>query len=205
LILCFLRHLSADDAMHTLEQALPFKQLIAAVGLDSSEAGNPPAKFSEVFARARQAGLLTVAHAGEEGPAAYITEALDVLKVSRIDHGVRCDEDDALVARLARERMPLTVCPLSNVKLKVYADMQQHNLKRMLDRNVCVTVNSDDPAYFGGYVVENYLAVQEALNLSKADIVQLVSNSIEASWLSAEEKQSWLQKINQTAESCSFE
>jgi adenosine deaminase len=205
LILCFLRHLSADDAMLTLEQALPFKQWIAAVGLDSSEAGNPPSKFAAVFARARQEGLVTVAHAGEEGPAAYITEALDVLKVSRIDHGVRCDEDDALMARLARERMPLTVCPLSNVKLKVYADMQQHNLKRLLDRKLCVTVNSDDPAYFGGYVIENYLAVQQALQLSKADIVQLACNSIEASWLPPTEKQGWLQKIHQTAQRSSYQ
>jgi adenine deaminase len=141
-----------------------------------------------------------VAHAGEEGPPAYIAEALDLLHVARIDHGVRCDEDDALVDRLARERTPLTVCPLSNVKLKVYANMAQHNLKRLLDRGLCVTVNSDDPAYFGGYVVENYLAVQQALDLSKADIVQLACNSIEASWLSSAAKQSWLQKIHRYAD-----
>lgn len=205
LILCFLRHLSADDAMQTLEQALPYKQYLAAVGLDSGEKGNPPAKFRAVFARALLEGLLTVAHAGEEGPAAYISEALDVLQVSRIDHGVRCDEDDELVRRLVRERMPLTVCPLSNTKLKVYAHMADHNLKRLLDRGVCVTVNSDDPAYFGGYVLENYLAVQQALNLSKTDLVQLASNSIEASWLLPAEKQVWLQKIHQQAERTSYQ
>jgi adenosine deaminase len=162
-IVCFLRHLSADDAMLTLEQALPYKDAIVAVGLDSSERGHPPSKFAAVFDRARREGFLTVAHAGEEGPPAYIVEALDLLKVARIDHGVRCEEDAVLVERLARERIPLTVCPLSNVRLCVYENIEQHNLKRLLDRGLCVTVNSDDPAYFGGYVAYNYLAVQRGL------------------------------------------
>jgi adenosine deaminase len=183
IILCFLRHLSADDAMHTLEQALPYKDAIVAVGLDSSERGHPPSKFTAVFDRARKEGFLAVAHAGEEGPPAYIVEVLDLLKVARIDHGVRCEEDAALVERLARERIPLTVCPLSNVKLCVYAKIEQHNLKRLLDRGLCVTVNSDDPAYFGGYVVDNYLAVQRGLGLSKGEIARLAANSIEASFL----------------------
>jgi len=188
LILCFLRHLSADDAMRTLEQGLAYKDAIVAVGLDSSERGHPPSKFVEVFDRARREGFLTVAHAGEEGPPAYIVEALDLLKVSRIDHGVRCEEDAALVERLVRDRIPLTVCPLSNVKLCVYGNIEQHNLKRLLDRGLCVTVNSDDPAYFGGYVAENYLSVQRGLGLDKADIAVLAANSIEASFLPPQQK-----------------
>jgi adenosine deaminase len=195
LILCFLRHLPAADALATLEAALPYQPLIAAVGLDSAEAGNPPAKFAAVFTRARSAGFLTVAHAGEEGPPQYITEALDLLHVRRIDHGVRCEEDDALVARLARERVPLTVCPLSNVKLGVFARLQDHNLKRLLERGLCVTVNSDDPAYFGGYVAENYLAAARALGLSQADVTQLAGNSIEASLLPEGAKREWQAKI----------
>jgi adenine deaminase len=195
LILCFLRHLSADEAMQTLEEALPYAHMIAAVGLDSSESGHPPLKFAEVFGRARAAGFLTVAHAGEEGPPAYIYEALDVLHVSRIDHGVRSEEDPQLVARLVRERMPLTVCPLSNVKLRVFDRIEQHNLKRLLERGLCVTVNSDDPAYFGGYVVDNYLAVAVGLALSRDELSQLASNSIEASFLSAAEKTRWLDEI----------
>jgi adenosine deaminase len=195
LIMCFLRHLSADEAMATLEAALPFKDLIAAVGLDSAEAGNPPSKFAAVFARARSEGLLTVAHAGEEGPPEYISEALDVLQVRRVDHGVRCEEDARLVARLARERVPLTVCPLSNVKLRVFRRMEDHNLKRLLDRGLCVTVNSDDPAYFGGYVAENYLEVSRALGLSRAEVTQLAANSIEASLLSPASKREWQEKI----------
>jgi len=176
------------DRDRTLEQALPFKDAIAAVGLDSSERGHPPSKFAAVFDRARAEGLLTVAHAGEEGPPAYIVEALDLLKVARIDHGVRCEEDPALLDRLVRERVPLTVCPLSNVKLCVYPRIEQHNLKRLLDRGLCVTVNSDDPAYFGGYVADNYLAVQRGLGLTKADIAALAANSIEASFLPAARK-----------------
>jgi adenine deaminase len=199
LILCFLRHLSAEDAMRTLAQALPHAHAITAVGLDSGEAGNPPARFAAVFARAREAGLLAVAHAGEEGPPEYITEALDILKVSRIDHGVRCEEDPALVARLARERVPLTMCPLSNVKLRVFDRIADHNLRRLLQRGLCVTVNSDDPAYFGGYLADNYLAVQQALGLSRAEIAQLASNSIEASFMPAAAKREWLQKIRELA------
>jgi adenine deaminase len=196
LILCFLRHLSAADAMRTLEEALPHKHALAAVGLDSSEFGHPPAKFAAVFDRARGEGLLTVAHAGEEGPPAYIREALDILKVRRIDHGVRCEEDAELVRRLVRERMPLTVCPLSNVKLKVFASIENHNLKRLLDRGVCVTVNSDDPAYFGGYVLENFLAVQRGLALSKADLNSLARNSFEASFLPEAAKRRWMQSVD---------
>ena len=196
LILCFLRHLPAAEALVTLEQALPFRQLIAGVGLDSSEAGHPPVKFAEVFAKARDAGFLTVAHAGEEGPPEYVTQALDVLQVRRIDHGVRSEEDPQLVARLAHEQVPLTVCPLSNLKLCVFERMQDHNLKRLLERGLCVTVNSDDPAYFGGYLVENYVAAAEALALTREQIVQLARNSITASWLSAAEQQSWLRKID---------
>jgi adenosine deaminase len=197
LILCFLRHLSAADAMQTLEEALPHAAAISAVGLDSAESGNPPAKFASVFARARREGFLTVAHAGEEGPPDYIREALDVLGVSRIDHGVRCEEDAALIERLVREQVPLTVCPLSNVMLKVFERMQDHNLKRLLHLGVCVTVNSDDPAYFGGYVAENYLAVYRALELSRAEIVQLARNSIRASFLSAAEVGVWMRRIDQ--------
>lgn len=196
LILCFLRHLSAADAMRTLEEALPYKEFIAAVGLDSTEMGHPPSKFAAVFDRARSEGLLTVAHAGEEGPPSYIYEALDILQVKRIDHGVRCEEDPALLERLARERMPLTICPLSNVKLKVFGQMENHNLQRLLDRGLCVTVNSDDPAYFGGYVLENYLAVQRALGLSTADLTLLARNSFEASFLPPAEKTRWLTAVD---------
>lgn len=199
LILCFLRHLSEAEALETLSQALPHSGVIAAVGLDSSELGHPPSKFATVFERARQEGFLTVAHAGEEGPPAYVHEALDLLQVSRIDHGVRSDEDPALLARLVRDRVPLTVCPLSNVMLRVFDTMADHNLKRLLDVGVLVTVNSDDPAYFGGYVVENYLAVHSALGLSKADLAQLARNSIEAAFLSDDAKRSWLAKIDGVA------
>jgi len=195
LILCFLRHLSADEALRALAQALPYKKHIAAVGLDSSEVGNPPSKFAHVFERAREEGFLTVAHAGEEGPPQYVYEALDVLKVSRVDHGVRSEEDPALLARLVSEKMPLTVCPLSNVKLKVVPRIEDHNLKRLLDAGVCVTVNSDDPAYFGGYIAANYECVAKALNLSREDIAQLARNSIDASFLDHEAKRYWLGKI----------
>jgi adenosine deaminase len=196
LIMCFLRHLSAEQAMLTLEEALPHQEAIVAVGLDSSEVGHPPSKFAAVFDRARDLGFLAVAHAGEEGPPAYIYEALDVLKVHRVDHGVRCEEDASLVARLVRERTPLTVCPLSNIKLKVFERIQEHNLKRMLDAGLCVTVNSDDPAYFDGYLVENLLAVQLALGLASADLVRLAKNSFEGSFLSASDKQRWSAAID---------
>jgi adenosine deaminase len=203
-ILCFLRHLSADEAMRTLEEALPYKDAIAAVGLDSSEIGHPPAKFTAVFARARRERLLAVAHAGEEGPPAYIYDALDILKVRRIDHGVRCEEDPALLERLARERVPLTVCPLSNVKLKVFDRIEDHNLKRLLEHGLCVTVNSDDPAYFGGYVLENYLAVQRGLGLSQGDLTALAHNSIEASFLTDSAKQRWFAAIDDYARGAGF-
>jgi len=183
LILCFLRHLSADAALATLDEALPHKDRVHAVGLDSSEVGHPPSKFTRVFDRAREAGLLTVAHAGEEGPPEYIREALDLLKVRRIDHGVRCLEDAELVERLVAEQIPLTVCPLSNVKLRVFDTLEQHNLVQLLDAGLCVTVNSDDPAYFGGYIGENFLQVQQALGLDAAQLQALARNAFTASFL----------------------
>ena len=196
LIMCFLRHLPATSAMQTLEAALPFKDRIIGVGLDSSELGNPPERFAAVFDRAREAGFLTVAHAGEEGPPSYIWGALDALGARRIDHGVRCVEDSALVERLRAERIPLTVCPLSNVKLCVFDTMADHNLKHLLDLGLCATVNSDDPAYFGGYLTENYLAAQRALSLDRNAIIQLAKNAIEAVFLSAEEKQNLMAEFD---------
>ena len=195
LIMCFLRHLSAEAAMQTLKQALPYKDWIIAVGLDSSEVGNPPKKFSMVFDEARLQGFLTVAHAGEEGPPEYIWQALDLLKAKRIDHGVRSEGDDKLVDRLAKEQIPLTVCPLSNIKLRGFDSMEDHNLKRLLDRGLRVTVNSDDPAYFGGYMTENYLAVQTALNLDLEDIRSLAKNAVQASFVSQQEKQVLLDEL----------
>jgi adenosine deaminase len=196
LILCFLRHLSADDAMRTLEEALPYIDFITAVGLDSSEKGHPPSKFTAVFDRARREGLLTVAHAGEEGPPEYIYEALDLLKVKRIDHGVRSEEDPKLVERLVRERMPLTVCPLSNIKLKVFDAVEDHTIKRLLERGLCVTVNSDDPAYFGGYLLENFVAIERGLGLTQAELTTLARNSFEASFLEPADKRHWLAAID---------
>ena len=190
LILCFLRHLSAEAAMSTLEAALPYADRIAAVGLDSSERGHPPDKFRDVFDRARSEGFLTVAHAGEEGPADYIWQALRILGVRRIDHGIRCVEDEELVRYLARTRIPLTVCPLSNIKLHIFESLNQHNIKQLLQRGLCVTINSDDPAYFGGYLTENFLATQRALDLTQEDVVQLVRNSVEASFLPDDRKRS---------------
>ncbi|MDR7093694.1 adenosine deaminase [Hydrogenophaga laconesensis] len=185
LILCFLRHLSEDDAFATLEAALPYRQHFIGVGLDSSEVGHPPSKFSRVFARCRELGFHVVAHAGEEGPPAYIREAIDDLKTERIDHGVRSLEDPALVAELARRRIPLTVCPLSNLKLCVVDDLRQHPMKRLLDAGLCATVNSDDPAYFGGYMNANFVQTVEALDLSRDDVITLARNSFEASFVSA--------------------
>jgi adenosine deaminase len=196
LILCFLRHLSAGDATATLEQALPYRDRIHAVGLDSSEMGHPPSKFAAVFERARDEGLLAVAHAGEEGPPAYIREALDLLHARRIDHGVRCLEDPELVRRLVDEQVPLTVCPLSNVKLRVFDTLEDHNLKRLLEAGLCVTINSDDPAYFGGYIGENFLRTQQALNLTAEDIRTLARNSFVASFLSDKEKQRYLSELD---------
>ena len=183
LILCFLRHLDEASAFETLQSALEFKHLISAVGLDSSEKGNPPSKFERVFTRARAEGFRTVAHAGEEGPAAYVREALDLLKVSRVDHGNNSLDDEALVKRLADQEVPLTVCPLSNLKLKVVDQPEHHPLKKMLQKGLKVTVNSDDPAYFGGYVNENYHAMARALDLSKEEIYILAKNSFEASFI----------------------
>jgi len=196
LVMCFLRDLSEQAAMATLQQALLFKDRIFAVGLDSSEVGHPPDKFSRVFDEARKQGFLTVAHAGEEGPPEYIWQALDRLKVSRIDHGVRCIEDPDLTARLAAAGIPLTVCPLSNVKLRVFESIEKHNLKQLLDRGLCVTINSDDPAYFGGYLTENYLAVQKALSLDRNDIYCLARNSFQAAFLRPDEKQIFLDELD---------
>ena len=197
LILCFLRHLSAEAAMETLRQALPYKDWMVAVGLDSSEVGYPPERFRDVFDRARDEGLLTVAHAGEEGPPEYIWQALDLLKVSRIDHGVRCIEDPKLVKRLADEQVPLTVCPLSNVKLGVFRSMAEHNLKKLLDLGLCVTVNSDDPAYVGGYIADNFQAAQAELDLSRDDIHRLARNSFQASFLSPGEKRDFIRELDE--------
>ncbi len=183
LIMCFLRDRSPEEAMDVLEAALPYGARIAAVGLDSAEAGNPPHLFAAVFARARAAGWLTVAHAGEEGPPEYVTEALDVLRVARIDHGVRSLEDPRLVARLGDERIPLTVCPFSNVRLRVVDRLEDHPLRRMLEAGLCATVNSDDPAYFGGYVDDNFHGTRVALGLSEAELVTLARNSFEAAFL----------------------
>ena len=196
LILCFLRHLDQASAEATLDAALPRKHEIHGVGLDSSERGHPPSKFANVFRRAREAGLEAVAHAGEEGPPEYIREALDILHVQRIDHGVRAEEDAALVARLREQRIPLTVCPLSNVRLRVFERMEDHNIKRLLDDGLCVTVNSDDPAYFGGYIEENFLAAQRALDLTREDIVQLARNSFVASFLPSFEQSKWIERVD---------
>lgn len=192
IILCFLRHLSEEAAMKTLKEALPFKDKILAVGLDSSEVGHPPEKFTRVFEAAMKEGFLTVAHAGEEGPPEYIWQALDLLKVKRIDHGVRVIEDEKLLKRIIEEKIPLTVCPLSNLKLCVFKKLSDHNLKELLHRGVRVMINSDDPAYFGGYVNQNYLETAKALELSHSDLVQLAKNSFEASFLPHEVKQKWI-------------
>ncbi len=196
LILCFLRHLSEEAAFATLEQALPFRDRFVGVGLDSGERGNPPEKFARVFARCRALGLHLVAHAGEEGPPAYIVSALDVLHVERIDHGVRCLEDSALVARLARDGVPLTVCPLSNVKLCVFPDLGRHPLKALLDAGIRATVNSDDPAYFGGYVDRNYTEAFAALPLDARDAYTLAHNSFTASFADAARKQRWIAALD---------
>ncbi len=184
LILCFLRHLSEEDAFATLDAALPYREHFIGVGLDSSEVGHPPSKFSRVFARCRELGLRIVAHAGEEGPPAYIWEALNELKTERIDHGVRSLEDPALVAELAKRRTPLTVCPLSNLKLCVVNDLKDHPMKRLLDAGLCAMVNSDDPAYFGGYMNANFVQTVQALDLSRDDVITLARNSFEASFVS---------------------
>lgn len=199
IILCFLRHLSEEAAFDTLRMAMPYKHLIKGVGLDSSEVGHPPSKFQRVFAQARAEGFITVAHAGEEGDPSYIWEALDLLQVSRIDHGVRAIEDERLMQRLANEQIPLTVCPLSNIKLCVFDGMENHNLKRLLAAGLCVTINSDDPAYFGGYVQQNYLEAAQTLALTVAEIVTLAKNSFAAAFLPIETKQHYFQQIDAIA------
>jgi adenosine deaminase len=200
MILCFLRHLSEAEAFAALEAALPLREQYAdlwnGIGLDSAEVGNPPEKFARVFAKAGELGLRLVAHAGEEGPPAYIHSALDILLVERIDHGVRAEEDAVLMQRLIRTQMPLTVCPLSNLKLCVVKDLREHNLARMLRAGVCVTINSDDPAYFGGYMNSNFIATADALELSRAELLQLAKNSFCASFAAPEQKQIWLDELD---------
>jgi adenosine deaminase len=197
--MCFLRDRPASEAMEMLELALPHRDVIAGVGIDSAEAGHPPGEFAEAYARAREAGFVAVAHAGEEGPPAYISEALDVLEVRRIDHGVAAIRDPALQRRLAASRIPLTMCPLSNLELQVTPDLALHPLKRLLDAGIVVTVNSDDPAYFGGYLLENYVAAQKALGLTRADLAQLARNSITASLLAPERKAELVAEIDRVA------
>jgi adenosine deaminase len=199
LILCFLRHLPEADALATLDAALAFRGEFIGVGLDSGERGNPPSKFERVFARARGLGLRAVAHAGEEGPASYIHEALDLLAALRIDHGVRCEDDPALVDRLVQGRIPLTVCPLSNLKLCVVEDLAGHNLARLLRRGVAVTINSDDPAYFGGYIADNYRATAAALDLTAAELVALAENAVRASFLPDTAKAALLGRVRSEA------
>ena len=196
IIMCFLRHLDEESAFKILDQAINHKDKIVGVGLDSSELGHPPSKFKNVFKKAIKKGFLTVAHAGEEGPPEYIWEALNLLKVKRIDHGIRCLEDEKLVSKLHEEQIPLTVCPLSNIKLCVFKKLQDHNLKKLLDKELMVMINSDDPAYFGGYLNANLIECQKTLNLSKEDIKKLAINSFKSSFLNREEKKKWIDKIN---------
>ena len=195
LIPCFLRHLSEEDALKTWEELKPFQNFFSAVGLDSSEKGNPPSKFARVFAKVREAGLKVVAHAGEEGPPGYIREALDLLQAVRIDHGVRCVEDPALVKELAKKRIPLTTCPLSNVRLCVYKKLEEHPLKKLLEAGVSATANADDPPYFGGYLLKNWTECIRALDLQARHVVQLAKNSFEGSFLSEAEKKKWLGEV----------
>jgi adenosine deaminase len=196
LIMCFLRHLSEASAFETLEQSLPYLDKILGIGLDSSELGNPPVKFKNIFAKARSMGLKLVAHTGEEGPVAYIHDAINHLKIHRIDHGNQTKDDDQLMVELAEKRIPLTLCPLSNLKLAVIKDLKDHPLKTFMDKNVFVTVNSDDPAYFGGYINENLRAIQSALNLTHDDIVVLARNSFEASFISQDKKDFYYNMID---------
>ncbi|MBU0529455.1 MAG: adenosine deaminase [Proteobacteria bacterium] len=196
LIMCFLRHLDEEQAFQTLEHSLAYKDWIEAVGLDSSEVGHPPSKFQRVFKKAQDEGFLTVAHAGEEGPPEYVWEAIDLLNVARIDHGNRALEDDALVQLLAQKQIPLTVCPLSNLKLRVVDKLKNHPLKRMMNNNLLVTINSDDPAYFGGHLNENYIKLAKALYLTKGDIYLLAKNSFNASFLSDAEKLNYIKQVD---------
>ncbi|MGF1764673.1 adenosine deaminase [Aliivibrio kagoshimensis] len=195
LIMCFLRHLDQASAHEVLLMALEHKEKIVAVGLDSSEKGNPPEKFQQVFEKAIEYGFLTVAHAGEEGPASNIEQALDLLKITRIDHGVRCTENQELVNQLVLQQTPLTVCPLSNTKLKVFEQMKQHNIVELLRKGVCVTINSDDPAYFGGYMNDNFIAVSEAFEMSHGEIAQFSFNAVAASFITESEKRQMRQQI----------
>ena len=183
LILCFLRHLSEKSAFKTLQEALPFRKYIEGVGLDSSELGFPPKNFESVFAKAAKEGFRKVAHAGEEGPPEYIWQAIEVLGVSRIDHGIRCSEDKTLVKHISKKQIPLTICPLSNVKLKVFEKMEHHNLKELMNEGICITINSDDPAYFRGYINDNYLAAQKGLDLNKKELIEIAKNGFRASFL----------------------
>ena len=193
--MCFLRHLDEESAFEVLEMALAHKDKIIGVGLDSSELGHPPEKFERVFSKAREEGFLTVAHAGEEGPVSNIYNSLELLNVSRIDHGVRCADDEHLVKQLAESKMPLTVCPLSNTKLKVFDEMSEHNIVDLLRRGLCVTINSDDPAYFGGYMTDNFLAVAESHPLSFDELAQFTRNAIEASFITDAEKRVLHEKL----------
>ena len=195
IIMCFLRHLDEKSAFEILEQALVHKNKIIAVGLDSSEVGHPPRKFQRVFKKAIEKGFLTVAHAGEEGPPEYIWEALNLLKVKRIDHGVRCLQDKKLVQKLLDDQIPLTICPLSNIKLCVFKKLKDHNLKKLMNSGLMVMINSDDPAYFGGYVNKNLIECQAALNLSKEDVKKLIINSFKSSFLIEDKKKEWIEKI----------
>ena len=196
IIMCFLRHLDEASGFEMLDRAFAHKEKIIAVGLDSSEIDNPPSKFKKLFEKAITKGFLTVAHAGEEGPPEYIWEALNLLKVKRIDHGVQCLKDEKLVQKLRDEQIPLTVCPLSNIKLCVFEKLEDHNLKKLLDKGLTALVNSDDPAYFGGYINTNFIECQKALNLSAEDVKRLVINSFKSSFLSEDEKKKWIDKIN---------
>ncbi|EJL81479.1 adenosine deaminase [Polaromonas sp. CF318] len=200
LILCFLRHLSEEDAFETLEQALPFRDKFIGIGLDSGEVGNPPEKFARVFARCRELGFHLVAHAGEEGPPEYVWTALDVLKVERVDHGVRSSRDAALMRRLAQDRIPLTVCPLSNLKLCVFPDLASHNIRELLDAGLAATVNSDDPAYFGGYMNENFTQTFAATGMDARHAYTLARNSFEASFIDASAKARYVDRLNESFE-----
>ena len=195
IIMCFLRHLDENSGFKVLDRAIAHKDKIFGVGLDSSETGNPPSKFKKLFKKATENNFITVAHAGEEGPPEYMWEALNLLNVKRIDHGVQCLKDDKLVEELSKTQIPLTVCPLSNIKLKVFNKLEDHNLKKMLDKKLMVMINSDDPAYFGGYLNKNLIEIQRALNLSKEDIKTLLVNSFKSSFLNEEKKREWISKI----------